>query len=157
VGLLLALSNGEKANKSPPRETDSNSNSAQSSPETHLSSACLLVQAAVEPMEQGFKFPKTKKVLMNEWLNKVPEPVHSASSISPSSLTPHINTSTDYDSNVGFYTPGKSLVALAQVASFCDTNVQPRGNAKKRWLRQAISEDQCDSPSGRPGTLFRWL
>jgi adenosine/AMP kinase len=150
VGLLLALSNGEKANKSPPRETDSNSNSAQSSPETHLSSACLLVQAAVEPMEQGFKFPKTKKVLMNEWLNKVPEPVHSASSISPSSLTPHINTSTDYDSNVGFYTPGKSLVALAQVASFCDTNVQPRGNAKKRWLRQAISEDQCDSPSGRP-------
>jgi hypothetical protein len=58
----LALSNGEKANKSPPRETDSNSNSAQSSPETHLSSACLLVQAAVEPMEQGFKFPKTKKV-----------------------------------------------------------------------------------------------
>ncbi|XP_064211285.1 uncharacterized protein upSET isoform X2 [Tribolium castaneum] len=150
VGLLLALSNGEKTNKSPPRETDSNSNSAQSSPETHLSSACLLVQAAVEPMEQGFKFPKTKKVLMNEWLNKVPEPVHSASSISPSSLTPHINTGTDYESNVGFYNPGKSLVALAQVASFCDTNVQPRGSAKKRWLRQAISEDQCDSPSGRP-------
>lgn len=70
VGLLLALSNGEndgKEQKSPARDIDSNSNSAHSSPETPLSSACLLVQAAVEPLEQGFKFPKTKKGLMNEW------------------------------------------------------------------------------------------
>lgn len=68
AGLLLALSNGESENnkdinkKSLTQDHDSSSNSAQSSPETpQLSSACLLVQAAVEPLESGFKFPKTKK------------------------------------------------------------------------------------------------
>lgn len=155
VGLLLALSNGDNTKqheKSPPRDPDSNSNSAHSSPETQLSSACLLVQAAVEPLEPGFKFPKTKKGLMNEWLNKVPDPVQSASSISPTSLQPHVSNNTDLEAT-GFYsTPSKNLAALAQVASFCDSSVQPRGNAKKRWLRQAISEDHsCDSPSSRPG------
>ncbi|XP_018575451.1 uncharacterized protein LOC108914194 isoform X2 [Anoplophora glabripennis] len=154
VGLLLALSNGENTNKlekSPTREVDSNSNSAHSSPETPLSSACLLVQAAVEPLEPGFKFPKTKKGLMNEWLNKVPEPIHSASSISPSSLTPHLSNSSEFDANSGFYSPAKNLTTLAQAVNYCDSNVQPRGSAKKRWLRQAISEDHsCDSPSSRP-------
>lgn len=66
MGLLLSLANGENAtrmeNKTPPHDIDSNSNSAHSSPETPLSSACLLVAAAVGPMEPGFKFPKTKKV-----------------------------------------------------------------------------------------------
>lgn len=155
VGLLLALSNGENTNKlekSPTREVDSNSNSAHSSPETPLSSACLLVQAAVEPLEPGFKFPKTKKGLMNEWLNKVPDPIHSASSISPSSLTPHMGNSSEYDTNSGFYSPAKNLSTLAQAVNYCDSNVQPRGSAKKRWLRQAISEDHsCDSPTSRPG------
>lgn len=66
AGLLLALANGENqiAPKSPERicrDIDSNSNS---SPETPLSSACLLVAAAVEPLEPGFKFPKTKKVFV---------------------------------------------------------------------------------------------
>lgn len=153
VGLLLALSNGDnKHEKSPPpREIDSNSNSTHSSPETPLSSACLLVQAAVEPLEPGFKFPKTKKGLMNEWLNKVPDPVQPASSISPNSLTPHVSSSTELEMNF-YMTPTKNLAALAQAAAYCDVNIQPRGSAKKRWLRQAISEDHsCDSPSSRPG------
>ncbi|XP_077285218.1 SET domain-containing protein upSET [Arctopsyche grandis] len=38
-----------------------------------LSSACLLVEAAVGPLESTFKFPKTKKDMMNEWLNKSPD------------------------------------------------------------------------------------
>ncbi|XP_057663470.1 uncharacterized protein LOC130898292 isoform X1 [Diorhabda carinulata] len=147
VGLLLALSNGDNDNKeqkSPARDIDSNSNSMHSSPETPLSSACLLVQAAVEPLEQGFKFPKTKKGLMNEWLNKVPEPVQTASAISPTSLASQAN-SIDVESASGVYGTSKNLI------SFCDNNIQPRGSAKKRWLRQAISEDHsCDSASGRP-------
>lgn len=63
AGVLLSLSNGESGNKKfCAADHDSNSNSAHSSPEApHLSSACLLVQAAVEPLESGFKFPKTKK------------------------------------------------------------------------------------------------
>lgn len=152
AGLLLALANGESRNesKSPERIRDIDSNS-NSSPETPLSSACLLVAAAVEPLEPGFKFPKTKKGLMNEWLNKGTDVVQSASSISPSSLTAHITPTENiaYDTNTGFYTPSKNLVALAQAATYCDSS-QSRGNAKKRWLRQAISEDQCDSPSSRP-------
>ncbi|XP_074029645.1 SET domain-containing protein upSET isoform X3 [Leptinotarsa decemlineata] len=150
VGLLLALSSCEpsiKGEKSPARDIDSNSNSAHSSPETPLSSACLFVQAAVEPLEQGFKFPKTKKGLMNEWLNKVPpEPMQTASAMSPSSLTPHMVTPTE---DVGsMYSPMKSLTVSSTSA---DLNHHPRGSAKKRWLRQAISEDHsCDSPSSRP-------
>ncbi|XP_072385367.1 uncharacterized protein upSET isoform X3 [Diabrotica undecimpunctata] len=147
VGLLLALSNGDndsKDHKSPTRDVDSNSNSTHSSPETQLSSACLLVQAAVEPLEQGFKFPKTKKGLMNEWLNKVPEPVQTASAISPNSLVSPTNNM-DVDSSSGIYAASKNLM------SFCEANIQPRGSAKKRWLRQAIREDHsCDSGSGRP-------
>ncbi|KAL1494317.1 hypothetical protein ABEB36_009932 [Hypothenemus hampei] len=151
--LLLALSNGDSdkdaAKKSVSLDQDSNSNSASSSPETpQLSSACLLVQAAVEPLESGFKFPKTKKGLMNEWLNKAPDLVQPASSISPSSLLPHLVD--DVANSAG---SSKSLAALAQAATFCDSPSQQQrgGNAKKRWLRQAISEDQStDSPIGRP-------
>ncbi|XP_025831062.1 inactive histone-lysine N-methyltransferase 2E isoform X2 [Agrilus planipennis] len=150
AGLLLALANGDTSHrnepKSPIRDGDSSSNSVHSSPETPLSSACLLVAAAVEPLEPGFKFPKTKKGLMNEWLNKSPECIQSASSISPSSLTPHITTPPDcgfYENAASFYGSTKGLVAFSQAASYCD-NSQPHGNAKKRWLRQAISE----SPMG---------
>lgn len=87
---------------------------------------------------------------MNEWLNKTD--MQSASAISPSSLTPHLHNSNDYDGAAsGYYMPSKSLSSLSHGGSFCDSSVQPRGSAKKRWLRQAISEDQCDSPNSRPG------
>ncbi|KAK4876057.1 hypothetical protein RN001_012479 [Aquatica leii] len=154
VGLLTTCENSNRSDlKSPIPNVDCNSNSANSSPETPLSSACLLVAAAVEPLEPNFKFPKTKKGLMNEWINKSTECVQSASSISPSSLTPHIVPVDNYyetSSNNNFFTPSKNLVALAQAANYCDLPTQSLGNAKKRWLRQAISEDQCDSPSSRP-------
>lgn len=87
---------------------------------------------------------------MNEWLNKGTD-IQPASSISPSSLNPHYsqtNESIYETNNTAFYAPPKNLTALAQVATFCENTSQPKGNAKKRWLRQAIIEDQCDSPSG---------
>ncbi|KAL3268938.1 hypothetical protein HHI36_008025 [Cryptolaemus montrouzieri] len=143
-GLLLALSVNdemEKRDKSPIRENDSNSNSAHSSPETPLSLACSLVQAAVEPLEPGFKFPKTKKGLMNEWLNKTPDSLQTTSS----PLSPHINT--ELDTNTGFYTPTKNVNNTINNVS---NETGPRGSAKKRWLRQAISEDKCDSPQESP-------
>uniref|UniRef100_A0A1Y1NA62 SET domain-containing protein n=1 Tax=Photinus pyralis TaxID=7054 RepID=A0A1Y1NA62_PHOPY len=158
VGLLTTVvcDPGNRSDvKSPIPNVDCNSNSANSSPETPLSSACLLVAAAVEPLEPNFKFPKTKKGLMNEWITKSTECIQSASSISPSSLTPHIvpvSTPETYYENAtnNFFGAAKNLVALAQAANYCDLPTQPLGNAKKRWLRQAISEDQCDSPSSRP-------
>ncbi|KAF5306980.1 hypothetical protein FQR65_LT07203 [Abscondita terminalis] len=155
IGLLTTVCDNSNRSdlKSPVPNVDCNSNSANSSPETPLSSACLLVAAAVEPLEPNFKFPKTKKGLMNEWIHKSTECVQSASSISPSSLTPHIVPVDNYyetASNNNFFGPSKNLVALSQAANYCDLPTQPLGNAKKRWLRQAISEDQCDSPSSRP-------
>ncbi|XP_030761841.1 uncharacterized protein LOC115886711 isoform X2 [Sitophilus oryzae] len=147
--LLLALSNGDsdkQMRKSPVGDGgDSNNTSVESSPEApQLSSACLLVQAAVEPLESGFKFPKTKKGLMNEWLNKAPESLQqSVSYVSPPATAEEASV---YASNT------KNLAALAQAASFCDSAPQTRGgNAKKRWLRQAISEDRStDGASNRP-------
>lgn len=184
AGMLLSLANGgapggsvlaSEDQKSP--EVDGNSSgsnsSLQSSPCTPLSSACLLVAAAVGPLEPGFKFPKTKKAIMNEWLNK-PEPMPStASAISPSlSLhTPTIEplaSEQQAASSVEYYSPGgtsnKSLATLVQAATLCDSPPQAgggrnlgggqgAGNAKKRWLRQAISEE-CDSPCSRPGKTF---
>ncbi|KAK9877038.1 hypothetical protein WA026_016065 [Henosepilachna vigintioctopunctata] len=140
-GLLLALAGNDdlsKGEKSPVRETDSNSNSAHSSPETPLSLACSLVQAAVEPLESGFKFPKTKKVLMNEWLNKTPDSLPPISS----PLSPHINN-TELDTSTGFYTPTKNTPSVGN-------NIINETGPRKRWLRQAISEDKCDSPQESP-------
>ncbi|XP_066157225.1 microtubule-associated protein 1B isoform X1 [Euwallacea fornicatus] len=145
AGLLLALSNGDSENKTtPPRDHDSNSNSAFSSPETpQLSSACLLVQAAVEPLEVGFKFPKTKKGLMNEWLNKTPDSAQSGSSISPSVFLPHLSQIMDDAINAA----NRNMSST----NLSDSPSQRGGNAKKRWLRQAISEDHSsDCPIGRP-------
>lgn len=165
AGLLLALASGgnqheQALSKSPQRENDGNSSSSsiQSSPSTPLSSACLLVAAAVGPLEPGFKFPKTKKAIMNEWLNKSPEPLPPASSVSPlpmhtSPVSDQVNPSNDY--YAGPVASGKNLATLVQAASLCDSPPQTRGcergggNAKKRWLRQAISEE-CDSPCSRP-------
>ncbi|PNF40389.1 hypothetical protein B7P43_G01598, partial [Cryptotermes secundus] len=164
----------------------SGSGSSQgSTPPTPLSSACLLVAAAVGPLAPGFKFPKTKKVLMNEWLNKSPElpstpstipvPLTSPILLRPNDLplnptdlilNPQVADSYGYSAH---HSPSKSLATLAQaanrVALGSSTSPTPHssraslgskgapsapgggvGSAKKRWLRQAISEE-CDSPT----------
>lgn len=85
---------------------------------------------------------------MNEWLNKAPDTAQSGSATSPSIFLPSLGE----DAIPG--SAGKTLSALAQVATFCDSpNQQRGGNAKKRWLRQAISEDHSSDgpPVGRPG------
>lgn len=60
AGLLLALGGRYlPGQKTPTREKESEN---EGSPPTPLSSACLLVAAAVGPLAPGFRFPKTKKV-----------------------------------------------------------------------------------------------
>lgn len=61
AGLLLALGNGRylPGQRTPTKDKESEN---EGSPPTPLSSACLLVAAAVGPLAPGFKFPKTKKV-----------------------------------------------------------------------------------------------
>ncbi|KAH1009288.1 hypothetical protein HUJ04_001663 [Dendroctonus ponderosae] len=148
AGVLLSLSNGESGNKKfSTADHDSNSNSAHSSPETpHLSSACLLVQAAVEPLESGFKFPKTKKGLMNEWLNKTPDTIQAASSISPASLFPQLNQMVDESTN-----SNKHLSAFGDSPSQRDSPTISEAVAppKKRKLpRESLSND--NSPPTTP-------
>ncbi|XP_012257783.2 uncharacterized protein LOC105687044 isoform X3 [Athalia rosae] len=195
AGLLLALANSNVPGpsspplqqptpiKSPTCDSGASSSSQSSTPSTPLSSACLLVAAAVGPLAPGFKFPKTKKVLMNEWLKESPDPPQThIPQISPIPALPsaplcnpitQLNKPTDFlsptDPSPEFLTQSyaaKSLATLVQAANsvsgICDSPPQRRqtipgnsscsgstGSAKKRWLRQAISEE-CDSPNSRP-------
>ncbi|XP_054016683.1 uncharacterized protein LOC128897055 isoform X1 [Hylaeus anthracinus] len=195
AGLLLALANSNAPGpsspplqqptpmKSPTCDSGASSSSQSSTPSTPLSSACLLVAAAVGPLAPGFKFPKTKKVLMNEWLKESPDPPQAnVPQVSPlpalpsTPLSSSINQlcrSTDFslpaDSSAEFLSQSyaaKSLATLVQAANsvsgICDSPPQRKqtaagnnacpvssGSAKKRWLRQAISEE-CDSPNSRP-------
>ena len=104
------------------------------------------------------RFPKTKKALMNEWLNENVDPVVPAGSgvgsDRPSGVPPCYMRS-----------PAMPLrrSSLNQTTGPGALPVQemPGGSAKKRWLRQAISEETetpqfnglCPSPNSRPGEL----
>ncbi|XP_011257810.1 uncharacterized protein LOC105252212 isoform X2 [Camponotus floridanus] len=209
AGLLLALANSNVPGppsspplqqptpvKSPTCDSGASSSSQSSTPSTPLSSACLLVAAAVGPLAPGFKFPKTKKVLMNEWLKESPDPppanVPQVSPLPALPSAPTLPNSVNHplcgrhfpplptDPTAEFLSQSyaaKSLATLVQAANsvsgICDSPPQrrqqqqgastpcnnnnnggssggcPTGSAKKRWLRQAISEE-CDSPNSRP-------
>nr|XP_033327266.1 uncharacterized protein LOC117220916 isoform X4 [Megalopta genalis] len=197
AGLLLALANSNAPGpsspplqqptpvKSPTCDSGASSSSQSSTPPTPLSSACLLVAAAVGPLAPGFKFPKTKKVLMNEWLKESPDPPQAnIPQVSPlpalpstplsNTINPNCRSISDFnlpaDSSAEFLSQSyaaKSLATLVQAANsvsgICDSPPQRKqavaagntgcpvssGSAKKRWLRQAISEE-CDSPNSRP-------
>lgn len=80
AGLLLSLSNygvNKKADKnnclSSPERYSTTNKSQSSTPPFAVSSACLLIEAAVGPLDKDFKLPtkaKTKKSIMNEWLHQ---------------------------------------------------------------------------------------
>lgn len=156
AGLLLALANSNAPGpnspplqqptpvKSPTCDSGASSSSQSSTPSTPLSSACLLVAAAVGPLAPGFKFPKTKKVLMNEWLKESPDPSQSnISQMSPLPALPPASTSnsinslcrSDFslptDTSAEFLTQSyaaKSLATLVQAANsvsgICDSPPQ---------------------------------
>lgn len=80
AGLLLSLSN-YGANKnvdknnclSSPERYGTTNKSQSNTPPFAVSSACLLIEAAVGPLDNDFKLPtkaKTKKSIMNDWLHQ---------------------------------------------------------------------------------------
>lgn len=167
AGLLLALGNGRYLPGQRTPTKDKESENEGGSPPTPLSSACLLVAAAVGPLAPGFKFPKTKKGLMNEWLSKSPE--HSNQhDFSPTTDLPTPNAQSESTlppgapklsnlSNRLFSFPvgDKSLELKVDSAKDSRHVFEGRsasgtsaGYGKKRWLRQAISEE-CDAPHGQ--------
>ncbi|XP_041976140.1 uncharacterized protein LOC121730960 isoform X2 [Aricia agestis] len=148
-----------------------------------LSSACLLVEAAVGSVESAFKLPKTKKTMATEWIgrspDRTPSPYHSpyrpALVTAPSleSLVRVASTmigeiATKISGNPEFpeetpksppRTPGREKNRPPKKAKRVTRStptvevpeVTPRTDvmqhsAKKRWLRQAISEES-DAPS----------
>lgn len=146
--------------------------------EIGLSSACLLVEAAVGCVESAFKLPKTKKTMATEWIGRSPErtpspyrspyrPVVSAPSLESlvrvaSTMIGDLSGSHDFTENDEYLspprTPGRDrnrppkksrritrstpVEPPAEVPEVMP-QILPQHSAKKRWLRQAISEE-CD-------------
>ncbi|XP_052751211.1 uncharacterized protein LOC113511814 isoform X2 [Galleria mellonella] len=145
-----------------------------------LSSACLLVEAAVGSVESTFKLPKTKKTIATEWIGRSPERTPSPyrspyqpSLVGATSLESLVQVAStmigdlsgaqdiDHDEDNAHSSPPRTPIrdrnkppkkarritrnTPAEVTEVTPTIV-PQHSAKKRWLRQAISEES-DSPS----------
>ncbi|XP_050342542.1 uncharacterized protein LOC126768464 isoform X2 [Nymphalis io] len=139
-----------------------------------LSSACLLVEAAVGSVESAFKLPKTKKTMATEWIGRSPErtpspyqspyrpPLVSATSLESlvrvaSTMIGDLSGNQDYHEDVHSSpprTPGRERNRPPKKAKRITRSTPPievaevipvQHSAKKRWLRQAISEES-DSP-----------
>ncbi|KAK8720975.1 hypothetical protein OTU49_013002 [Cherax quadricarinatus] len=104
----------------------------------------------------GFRFPKTKKALMNEWLNENVDPVLPGGNITGVAELPS-GVPTCYMRSPA--TPLRRSSVNQTVIQGTLLNLDmPGGSAKKRWLRQAISEETesphfnglCPSPNSRP-------
>nr|XP_053631898.1 inactive histone-lysine N-methyltransferase 2E-like isoform X2 [Cherax quadricarinatus] len=102
-------------------------------------------------------FPKTKKALMNEWLNENVDPVLPGGNITGVAELPS-GVPTCYMRSPA--TPLRRSSVNQTVIQGTLLNLDmPGGSAKKRWLRQAISEETesphfnglCPSPNSRPG------
>lgn len=106
------------------------------------------------------RFPKTKKALMNEWLNENVDPVL------PPGGSNIVGGVTELPSGVPTCymrsptTPmRRSSTNQGVIQGTLLSLDMPGGSAKKRWLRQAISEETespqfnglCPSPNSRPG------
>ncbi|XP_037874913.1 uncharacterized protein LOC101737053 isoform X2 [Bombyx mori] len=146
----------------------------QVSEDLGLSSACLLVEAAVGSVESAFKLPKTKKTIATEWIGRSPERTPSPyrspyrpTLVSAPSLESLVRVASTM---IGDLSGGQDLDNEENARSSPprtparDRNrppkkskritrstppevpeapppILPQHSAKKRWLRQAISEE----------------
>lgn len=97
-------------------------------------SAAVAVSANLENRYNGpFRFPKTKKSLMSDWLQE-------------SESNNSINDDDDVSANYlkGSRSPPGIATHLLRSSSAASSPVKNVCSAKKRWLRQAISEDHTD-------------
>lgn len=186
AGLLLSLSSYSQKNlddsmsHSPDRLMSNKS--TPNTPPFPISSACLLIEAAVGPLDQDFKLPtkaKTKKSIMNDWLHQSDTFGDIKKDIGKSEDDPmeykHDYTSMSY----GGEKPQNLSIAAKKIEEFIATAsgsyeheedikwhsvpmnatatdvqtvpppfatppIQLGSSVKKRWLRQAISEECSD-------------
>nr|XP_018900678.1 PREDICTED: uncharacterized protein LOC109032830 [Bemisia tabaci] len=112
----------DKNEPSTPIKNESGSSSDTCMTPVTVSNTCLLVAAAVGPLAPGFKFPQTKKPSLNSWTKS-------------------------HDSAGGDESPPKNT---PQGSNGVTGNGNGAGFAKKRWLRQAISEESETPAGGSP-------
>lgn len=171
-----------KGHKQPQMISQRHSGSAgdlrSTSTESDFNSADEAGRVGMSPQREGpsgFRFPKTKKLLMTEWMNEKVE--HVIANDSPAPVTQTL-TSLPYQyirksnslaspSHSGSSPPtagSGSLPSPVTTTSACSTPllasnplIPPNldsGSAKKRWLRQAISEEtdpkNWESAESRP-------
>ncbi|XP_063532750.1 uncharacterized protein LOC134743270 isoform X2 [Cydia strobilella] len=163
---------------SAPHNNEADRNNDGINEDLGLSSACLLVEAAVGSVESAFKLPKTKKTMATEWIGRSPErtpspyrspyrpPLMSATSLESlvrvaSTMIGDLSGAPDFheeDATSPPRTPGRDrsrppkkarrITRSTPPTEIVETTptVIPQHSAKKRWLRQAISEES-DSPN----------
>lgn len=187
AGLLLSLSGygaSKNSDKNCLSSPDRYNKSTPNTPPFPVSSACLLIEAAVGPLDNDFKLPaktKTKKTIMNEWLHQsdgslsynqdhqhrqiLSPSIESYSSVSASyndeqhqqhfSITAqkieefiHLTSSEQPDDDESSKWSGSPICTSSEAMTvptpLPTPPLQMGSSVKKRWLRQAISEECSD-------------
>ncbi|XP_078596499.1 inactive histone-lysine N-methyltransferase 2E-like isoform X7 [Branchiostoma floridae x Branchiostoma japonicum] len=129
-----------------------------------VSSVNVVPQPSPAALGKGFKFPKTKKFFVNEWLNEKANEQSAHKPLLIKTEPSDFSTGTTTCPSVSTYTRSTSMTARSPgpayvlrpghnvPASATKTRQRPSldssfGSAKKRWLRQAMSEGSSNGPS----------
>lgn len=168
ANMLLSLANAPPADCAPSDRADIGSGS--------MSSVYMLVEAAIAPLEAAsdFKMPKTKKSIMNDWLSaenspQTPQPFESLIQAACGEMNSHSTARveesvSEVDGIRGAQETSNldSLEPRLSVLTSLPTPPSTGGSesaVKKRWLRQAISEEcsdeQCASPTNGYATPLK--
>lgn len=153
AGLLLSLSNygvNKKADKnnclSSPERYSTTNKSQSNTPPFAVSSACLLIEAAVGPLDNDFKLPtkaKTKKSIMNEWLHQSDGLTSSYSSQNQEQRLLSPSTSMDNyshtDSNTNSYSHEEPRSIAQKIEEFIHLTSGDQ-----------MDDDECSKWSGSP-------
>ncbi|XP_033643486.1 inactive histone-lysine N-methyltransferase 2E-like isoform X3 [Asterias rubens] len=99
-----------------------------------------------------FKFPKTKKFFMNEWLNEKALEASANKPLTIKTEPSEILTSSNSSpgSSLQLSKPSTLWALNASISKEVKTNLEASfGSAKKRWLRQAMSESSGPVPKAQ--------
>ncbi|XP_078678838.1 inactive histone-lysine N-methyltransferase 2E-like isoform X5 [Branchiostoma floridae x Branchiostoma belcheri] len=142
-----------------------------------VASSTAVPQPSPAALGKGFKFPKTKKFFVNEWLNEKANEQSAHKPLLIKTEPSDFSTGTTTCPGVSTYSRSTSMTARSPgpayvlrpghnvPASATKTRQRPSldssfGSAKKRWLRQAMSEggsngpsSGCNSPAPSGGSL----
>lgn len=159
AGLLLSLSsygltkNTDK-NCTSPEHYNVGNKSTSHTPPFPVSSACLLIEAAVGPLDNDFKLPtktKTKKTIMNEWLHQS----DGSGNYSPHSQDRLLSPSTSME-NYSTTTHNMSLAAQ-KIEEFINltTNEQIDDDESSKWSESMTVTTPLPTPPLQMGSSVK--